>query len=59
MAFQATIPSIGAIAISPDIIAISQQITISVPVTEITTTVDYVWPYSGEMYSGEEVRPWP
>lgn len=59
MAFQATIPSIGAIAISPDIIAINQQITISVPVTEVVATVDYVWPYAGEVYSGEEVWPWP
>lgn len=59
MSFQATIPSIGAISISPDIIAINQQITISVPVTEVVATVDYVWPYANEVYSGEEVRPWP
>lgn len=59
MSFQATIPSIGAISISPDIIAINQQITISVPVTEVVATVDYVWPYANEVYSGEEVWPWP
>lgn len=59
MAFQATIPSIDTILISPDIVTINQQITISVPVTEIVATVDYVWPYSSEIYSSEEVWPWP
>lgn len=59
MSFQAAIPSIGAIAISPESIAVNQSITISVAVTEVTATVDYVWPYAGEAYGGEGVWPWP
>ena len=59
MSFQATIPSIGAITTSPNVIAINQQIIISVPVTEILATVDYVWPYAKEIYSGEEAVAWP
>lgn len=59
MAFQATIPSIGAITISPDVIAINDTITITASVTEVVATVDYTWPYSGTIYSGQEVWPWP
>lgn len=59
MAFQVTAPIIGAVTITPAQIAINDQITISATVTEGTITVDYVWPYSGTVYSGEEVWPWP
>ena len=59
MAFQATIPSISAITISPDVIAINDTITITASVTEVVATVDYTWTYSGTIYSGQEVWPWP
>mgnify|MGYP000323084121 FL=1 len=59
MSFQATIPSVGAVSISPEIISINQPITISVPVTEVLATLEYTWPYAGTVNSGQEVWPWP
>ena len=58
MAFQVTAPIIGAVTITPAQIAINDTVTISAEVTEGTITVDYVWPYSGTVYSGEEVLMW-
>lgn len=59
MSFQATIPSIGGITTTPEVIAINQTVTISVSVTEVLATLEYTWPYSGTIYSGQEVWPWP
>lgn len=60
MAFQATVPSIGEIVVSPDILTINQPITIQVEVTESSAEMEYTWPYSTELYSGEEAaEPWP
>lgn len=59
MSFQANIPSIGDIDISPKVIAINQTITISVSVTEVLATLEYTWPYAGTLNSGQEVWPWP
>lgn len=58
MAFQVVAPIIGAVTITPAQIAINDTVTISATVTEGTVTVDYVWPYSGTVYSGEGVLMW-
>lgn len=59
MSFQATIPSIGDITTTPDVIAVNDTVTISVSVTEVLATLEYTWPYAGTIYSGQEVWPWP
>lgn len=59
MPFQATIPSIGDITTTPEVIAVNDTITISVSVTEVLATLEYTWPYAGTLNSGQEVWPWP
>ena len=59
MSFQATIPSIGDITTTPEVIAVNDTVTISVSVTEVLATLEYTWPYSGTLNSGQEVWPWP
>ena len=59
MSFQATIPSIGDITTTPEVIAVNDTITIYVSVTEVLATLEYTWPYAGTLNSGQEVWPWP
>lgn len=59
MSFQANIPFINNVTISPEIVAVNDKITISASVSEVLATLEYVFPYSEEIYSEEDVWPWP
>lgn len=60
MAYTATIPDIGTIALNPEAFAVNYTIKLSVAVTEVTTTLYPVFARSGKAYSGEEdAIKWP
>lgn len=58
MPYQVIAPVIGEILFSPEVVSINEVLTISVQVTEAAVTVETVCPHSGEVNSGEELRPW-
>lgn len=52
---EITLPSIQSVALTPNPVATEQTVTVSVVVTEIIKILEPVYPYSGDVFSGE----WP
>lgn len=55
----ATVPQIGAVTTVPTIVTINESFVLQAVVTEVSATLEYNWPFSGTMHSGqEEIWPW-
>lgn len=51
--YTITIPEITSVTLSPPTVDMLGKYTVTVTAWEKTVTLDPVWPYSGQIYSGQ------